>query len=101
VKKVEDVESKCCRRPVNCCREPASTKKLDMSSGGIDTIAITDDEAVGTRQIEDHEVSKTRGTGTIVTNLVSDLDNETEGSEGGVFEETTIPDLGRMRTSRP
>lgn len=54
---------------------------------------------MGTGQIEDQKISERGGAGTRVTNLMSELDNETEGSESGVFEETAIPDLGRMRTS--
>jgi hypothetical protein len=76
------------------------TNKLDIFRRGTFTVTIADNEAVGTRQVEYHEIVQRGGTGTLVSGLVSELDNETKGSESRVFEAASVPFLEQVRTRK-
>ena len=63
-----------------------------MGSRGV-TGTVSDDETVNAREVEHHEVVKGGGVGTHVANVVSKLENEAKGREGGAFKEAAIPFL--------
>ena len=93
VEEVEDIESECCFRTFNCCWKPAGTEKLVASGNRGTARAVTDNEAVSTRQVKYHEVVRRGRMGTCVASIVPKLGDKANRSEGGTFEEVAIPFL--------
>jgi hypothetical protein len=63
-----------------------------MFARGAGAVAVTDYEAVNTRQVEHHEVLDAGGD-TRIGGVVSKPDDEAGGSEGGAVEELSTPYL--------
>jgi hypothetical protein len=101
VEEVKDVESERGRRTFDRGRKPAGTKELDVFARVVITVTIADNEAVGARQVEDHEVTERRGVGTRVTSVFPKLNDQADGGEGASFEVTAIPFLRHVGDERP
>ena len=93
VEEVKDVESERCRRLMDRCWKPAGTEELDTFGRAAITVAVLDDEAVGPRQVKDHEVLEGRRVWAHAANAVIELDDEASRGKGGALEEVSIPFL--------
>ena len=64
-----------------------------MFGSVVATMTVADNKAVGTRQVEHHEVLKRRRVVARVAGAVLELNNEANGSEGRLFEVAAVPFL--------
>lgn len=93
MEEVEDVKSERGRRTFNRCWKPTGAEELNVFGRVVTTMTVADNEAVGTRQVENHEVVKRRGVGARVTDVVPELNDKANGGEGTLFEVAAIPPL--------
>lgn len=54
MEEVEHVEIERCRRTFDGRRKPGIAEELDMFGAGVDATTVTDNKAMGTRQVEHH-----------------------------------------------
>ena len=101
VEEVEDVKGKRCRRTFDRCRKPTGTDQLNTFGRGAVAVTVSDNEAVSTRKVEYHQVMQRGGTLTRVTDVMSELNDEAERGEGGIFKEAAIPLLRSISVDNP
>lgn len=94
MEKVKEVKREGCRRAEHRGREPLRTEELNVMRDYVGvTMAVSDDDAMDSVQVEDHVVVELRRTGTWFTWAMTELDYVAEGGEGHRLEERTIPPL--------
>lgn len=63
------------------CWKPASTEELDVPGDKTITSTVADNEAVNTRDVEDHEVFEVGRVGTGVTGMMAELNDKARSSK--------------------
>ena len=93
VEEVEKLEGEGSCWPNDRCGEPVRMKELEMmrDTTRYTAVTVSNDDAVNTIQVEDHQVVVVRGGGARVTWVVTELNHATELGEGGRFIEPSVP----------
>lgn len=94
MEEIQEVECEGRRGSIDCCRIPASAKDLLVPGNDFPhtiAVAVANNEAVNGLKVEHHQVVEARRIGTRVTGNMTELEDEAESGERGVFEKLAIP----------